>query len=283
MLLTSGISGSERTTVTDGEGRFRFPGLHAGRYVVRVAADGFERFTSDALPVRSSDAPSELSITLALAVNHTEVFVTPSRHELAEDQIHALEQQHVLGLFPDFYTSFVANPAPLDAGQKFSLALHATTDRMAFVTAGLVASGEQIQNTFPEWGRGASGYARRYGAAYTDAFIGKFLGAAVLPSAFRQDPRYFYMGAGNVGARARHAVLSAILARHDTGRWEPNYSHILGNAAAGALSTTYHPAANSAEKLALDNALLGTLGEAGVNLAREFLLKPFVRGVQPNP
>ena len=65
----------------------------------------------------------------------------------------------------------------------------------------------------------------------------KFLGGAVLPSVFRQDPRYFYMGPnGTTKQRLRHALLSGVLTRADSGRMQLNYSHILGNAGACALS-----------------------------------------------
>jgi hypothetical protein len=87
------------------------------------------------------------------------------------------------------------------------------------------------------------------------------------------------MGTGTIAQRSRHAVLSSIVARHDNGRLEPNYSHVLGNAAAGAISTLYHPASNSAGKLALDNALIGIGAGAFVNLTREFLFRPFTKGI----
>ncbi len=275
------VAGTAYTAISDAAGRFRFAGLPAGAYHVHVEATGFESFTSPPFPLTSGETHVPLAITLAVPSNHADVTVTLSHRELAGDELHAAEQQRVLGLFPNFYTSFIPNPQPLDIRQKFSLAARATTDSMAFVTAGVVATGEQLQNTFPGYGSGRTGFAKRYGAAYADGFIGKFIGAAVLPSVFRQDPRYFYRGTGTLGQRARHAMLSAVLARHDTGRWEPNYSHILGNAAAGAISATYHPASNSAGSLARNNALIGVAGGAAVNLAREFLFRPFTRGISP--
>lgn len=268
----------ERTGVSDKEGHFSFANLPAGQYTVSVAAPGFETFASGVVDLQAGEARRLENVTLGIPAGHADAYVTMTTRDLATAELHAAEQQRILG-FPDFYTSFVWNAAPLDARQKLSLGLHATTDRMAFVTAGLVASGEQVKGTFPGYGGGYEGFGKRYGAAYADGFVGKFLGGAVLPSLFRQDPRYFYMGSnGTVKQRVRHAMLSAILARGDNGRMELNYSHILGNAGAGALSTLYHPAADSAGKLALDNALLGTLGEAGVNVVRELFLKRFVRG-----
>ena len=38
------------------------------------------------------------------------------------------------------------------------------------------------------------GYAKRYGASYTDYFTGNFFGNAVLPSLLHEDPRYYQRG-----------------------------------------------------------------------------------------
>lgn len=275
--LRSSAGALENTVSTDQAGHYSVLGLSAGTYVLAVSAPGFKPALTTVV-LRPGESRTMEAIALAIPAGHADAYVTLNREQIAAAEVHAAEQQRIIG-FPDFYTSFVWDAAPLNARQKLSLGVHATTDRMAFVTAGLVAGGEQINNTFPEYGRGWSGYGKRYGAAYTDGFVGKFLGSAILPSVFHQDPRYFYMGPnGTLKHRIEHAVVSGFLTRGDNGRMEPNYSHILGNAGAGAISTLYHPASNSAGKLALDNALLGTVGEAGVNLVRELFLKRFVRG-----
>ena len=67
------------------------------------------------------------------------------------------------------------------------------------------------------------------------------LGAAVLPSILHQDPRYFYQGSGSIGSRAWHALSSAFICRGDNGNRQFNFSHILGNFAAGGISNLYRP------------------------------------------
>ena len=178
---------------SDNEGHFTLKGLPPGEYSFMVTAPGFQAFESIPFTLRAGEARRLETVTLPIPSGHADAYVTMNRKEIAGAELHAAEQQRIVG-FPDFYTSFVWNAAPLDARQKLSLGLHATTDRMAFVTAGLVASAEQINNTFPEFGRGGAGFGKRYGAAYADGFTGKFLGGALLPSVFREDPRYFYMG-----------------------------------------------------------------------------------------
>jgi hypothetical protein len=53
----------------------------------------------------------------------------------------------------------------------------------------------------------------------------------------------------------------------------------MGNAAAGALSTVYHPAGTSAASLAGRNALYGVAGGALQGLIREFIFPHFTHNV----
>jgi len=88
------------------------------------------------------------------------------------------------------------------------------------------------------------------------------------------------MGPGSsTRARLKHALLAGLVARGDNDHWQPNYSHILGNAAAGAISTVYHPDRNSAASLARNNALIGIAGGAFQGLLREFLWSHFTSRV----
>ena len=64
-----------------------------------------------------------------------------------------------------------------------------------------------------------------------------------------------------------------MIARGDNGRWEPNYSHVLGNFSAAAISNVYYPAADRGASLVLLNGLASTGANAVSNLIREFVLK----------
>lgn len=273
--------GPDRLALSDAAGRFLFSGLPAGEFAVTIAAPGLESLAWPRITLHPGEHRELPDIALPVAHNTEEVNVTVTRKELATEELKVAEHQRVLGVFPNFYTSFQPDPAPLDTVQKVDLAFHAALDPAQFATTAAVAGAEQLNGTFPEYGTGPAAYGKRYGAAFGDAVIGRFLGSAVFPSAFHQDPRYFYLGKGTVAARVRHAVLSSVIARHDTGRWEPNYSHVLGNAGAGAISTLYHPDKYGPGTLAYRNALIGIGGGAAVNLVREFLLKPFTHGTPP--
>jgi hypothetical protein len=165
-----------------------------------------------------------------------------SQRDLADEQLKKQTKQRVLGLVPNFNTSYIYNAAPLTAKQKFKLAFRSEIDPAAFGVAMFVAGLEQAEGTHYGYGGGWGGYAKRFGQSYTDSFDGQMLGNALLPSLLHQDPRYFRLGRGTVKRRILYALGTNIIAHHDgTGRWEPNYSNVLGNLAAGGISNLYLP------------------------------------------
>jgi hypothetical protein len=270
----------ERQIVSDSEGNFTFADLQPGVYTVLIASPGLETFQSPVIVLRAGEKFELPDIALPIASSTTTVDVVMTQSEVADEELKLETSQRVFAVFPNFYTSFLWNAAPLNTRQKFKLSFRATTDPVAFITAGIVAGIEQANNTFPGYGDDAASYGKRYAAAYGDALLGRTLGSAIFPTIFRQDPRYFYMGpASPTRARLKHALLAGLVARGDNGRWQPNYSHIAGNASAGALSSVYHPASNSAGSLALDNALIGIGGGAVQGLIREFLWSHFTSKV----
>jgi len=165
-----------------------------------------------------------------------------TQEQTAEDQLKQQEHQRVLGIVPNFNTSYVYGAAPLTPKQKFQLAFRSEIDPAAFGIAGFVALLEQAEGSHYSYGGGWGGYAKRYGQSYADSFDGQMIGNALLPVILHQDPRYFRLGRGPVKRRILYALGTNFMAHHDgTGRWEPNYSNILGNFAAGGISNLYLP------------------------------------------
>lgn len=264
---------------SDAEGRYTFRDLPADSYTVTVSAPGLETIVLSDMPVSAGDRFEVPEVPLPLARTKADVEVFAGEEQVATEQLHIQEQQRVFGVFPNFYTSFIWDAAPLNRKQKFSLMLHSTLDPVQFGTTALIAGVEQATNRYPAYGQGVQGYAKRYGAAYADSFTGRFLGSALFPSIFGQDPRYFYQGTGTVSSRAWHAVSSAFICRGDSGHRQLYYSHILGNLSAGALSNLYHPGRDRGVGLTFGNAFIGLGASAGVNLVREFVLKGFTHKV----
>jgi hypothetical protein len=100
------------------------------------------------------------------------------------------------------------------------------------------------------------------------------IGSAILPSLLKQDPRYYYKGTGTTRSRILYAIANSVICKGDNGRWQFNYSGILGGAAAGGISNLYYPAANrNGISLTLENTALGIAGGAVQNLFQEFLVR----------
>jgi hypothetical protein len=167
-----------------------------------------------------------------------------SQHDRAEEQLKQQEKQRVMGVMATFNTTSNRDALPLSSDQKFKLFFKSSTDPWPFLLAGVVSGIGQADGSYPEWGQGAQGYAKRYGAAYTDAFIGNFFGNAVLPSIWHEDPRYFQKGTGSAMSRFLWAAGSTVWCRRDNGGWGPNYANVVGNLIGSAIARAYYPASD---------------------------------------
>ncbi len=276
-------SGSILRTVESGmNGQFAFPDLAPGVYRLTVTAPGMEPFTSPEIPLRAGEAHIAPVITLSVSSVSTSVTVTGgSKEKLSEQQVQIAEQQRVGGVIPNFYSTYDWNAPPMLAKQKFQLSIRSLIDPVSFLSVAGVAGAEQYKNVFPAYGSGIEGYGKRYGAAMANHVSGYLLGRAVYPAIFHQDPRYFYKGKGSIGSRALYAVSAAVMARTDDGRWKPNYSLVLGNFSAAAISNLYYPASDRGASLVFLNGLAGTGADAAANLIREFFLKRITSHVPP--
>ncbi len=179
---------------------------------------------------------------------------TKTKEEIAEEQIKHQEHQRILGVFPSFNVSNIPDAAPLNAKQKFQLALKSATDPVTFGIAAFDAGLSQWENDFAGYGQGAQGYFKRWGASYADTFDGAMLGNALFPVLFHQDPRYFRKRVGLKKARLWYAIESTFRAKSDSGHWQPNFSNLLGNIAAGGIANLYYPSTDRGVGLTFDRA-----------------------------
>jgi hypothetical protein len=190
-----------------------------------------------------------------------------SQQDQAAEDLKREEKQRILGIMPDFNMIDNAQAPPLSPKQKFHLFWKSSTDPYAFFVASFVAGVGQAKNSNPEYGQGAEGYFKRFGASYADSFDGNLWGNAILPVWLHEDPRYFRMGSGPIGKRIIHAALSTVWCRRDNGTWGPNYSNVMGNFIGGAISNAYYPDANRGAGLVFTNGLTVTAeGAIGAQL-----------------
>jgi hypothetical protein len=154
---------------------------------------------------------------------------------------------------PNFLTVENAGQVPpMTTGQKFKAEASSAFDPIQIVWYGFLAGLSQAENSEQGYGQGAQGYGKRYGAAAADGTIENFMVAAVMPSLFRQDPRFFQSGKGSFLHRTLYAWSRIVVIRGDNGNEQFNVSEVLGSALAAGISTySYHPHSDKT----LDNTL----------------------------
>jgi len=272
--LTVENSSSNQQVLTSDDGQFAFANSAPGPFHLTIEAVGFspQEFSGNSRPGDSYAVPQ---IVLSIASVVTEVrVVPPSLTEEAEAELKEELKQRPLGFIPNFYVSYVADAAPLSPRQKFKLAWKQMVDPVTFGLTGAIAGIQQAQNDFSGFGQGAQGYAKRYGAAYAADATGTLIGAAILPSILKQDPRYFYKGTGSKRSRVLYAVAASVICKGDNGHWQANYSGILGGLAAGGISNLYYPAKDrNGAALSFENALIGIGATAAANVLQEFVIR----------
>lgn len=270
-LSTAGRVGSQEAT-TDDAGHFRFLRVAPGPFTVVVTLRGFDTVSVSG-NLRPGQVYDLVPFALVLATVSVSVdAVTPE--QLSLEELHIEEKQRILGLIPNFFVSYNWTAPPLTAKQKFSLSTHNVLDPGNLFLAGTVAGVEQATNAFPGYGQGATGYGKRYGAALGNLVAGTYMGGAVLPSLFHQDPRYFYKGTGTIRSRFLYAISTAVICRGDNGHRQPAFASVLGDLSAGAISNAYYaPQDRQGASLTLENGLLGIAGDAMNNVVQEFFLK----------
>lgn len=274
--LTDAIRHVERA---DRGGNFKFENLASGTYRMTAEAPGLTASASAPITLGNGEQRQVTLVATNIPVKNTTVEVTATLKQVAQAQVQEQEQQRIFGFFPNFYTSYIWDAAPMTKGLKFKLALHSTFDPVTFLTVAAVAGVEQEHNTFPGYGRGLEGYGKRYGATYADTVSGKMLGSAIFPMLLHQDPRYFYQGSGTIRSRLWYALVSAVICRGDNQRLEPNYSRILGSFTAAGLSNVYRSPQDRQASLTFRNGLIILAGGAVENVLREFLSRKLTRNV----
>ena len=168
----------------------------------------------------------------------------PPVAQSSQEQLQAQEKQRVFGVMATFNTTSNKDALPLSTAQKYQLFFKSASDPWPFLLSGFLSGIDQADNAFPEYGQGMQGYAKRFGASYTDYFTGNLLGNAVLASLMKEDPRYFQKGTGSYTVRALWAASGTVWCKRDNGTWGPNYANVLGNLMGAAVSNLYYPQAD---------------------------------------
>jgi hypothetical protein len=160
---------------------------------------------------------------------------------LAKNNPAEREPKRILGIVPNYRTSpSLANYEPISAKEKFVIASQDSFDRGTVILAAAFAGEGQLTNSNRAFGQGAAGYGQYFGASYGDFVIGNYMTEAIYPSILHQDPRYFRRGTGSTWSRLCYAIGQTFWIHSDSGSMQFNYSEIVGNSTAVAISNAYY-------------------------------------------
>ena len=166
--------------------------------------------------------------------------------EKPETAAPATSKDRLFFALPNFLTLENADQVPpLTTKQKFTVVTRSSFDYIQIPWYAFLAGVSQAENSEPGYGQGAAGYGKRFGSAAADGTIENYWTSAILPSVFKQDPRFFQLGKGGFWHRTFYAVSRIVVTRSDSGRGEFNVSEVFGSAIAASISTySYHPHAD---------------------------------------
>jgi hypothetical protein len=150
--------------------------------------------------------------------------------------------KRLFGIIPNYRTSpSLDHYQPIPVKEKFKIARDDSFDRGTIALAAAFAGEGQLSNSNPSFGQGVKGYGHYFATAYSDLVIGDFMTEALYPAILHQDPRYFRRGSGSGWSRLGYAAGQIFWTRTDSGGKQFNYSEIIGNSTAVAISTAYYP------------------------------------------
>ena len=188
-----------------------------------------------------------------------------------EQQIRKREEsQRILGVVPLFGMTSRQNAPALTAGQKFHLFGKSAFDPFVFAAVGIQAGISQAQNQFPEYGQGAAGFGRRYGAALGDSVSSNFFSNFFFPVLLKEDPRYFRRGEGSIKRRIGYALAQEFVAHTDNGGRSFGFSNVFGAVSAGGISNLYYPESDRGFTLTMSRAGIALIYGSAGGLIDEF-------------
>lgn len=176
----------------------------------------------------------------------------------------------VVGVRPSQTVDSDRPVCPLTTHEKLTVFIKDSYSPFNMVAAAFNAAVLQASQGRKGYGQGWDAYGSRFGAAMADSESSSFFQTFLLPSLFRQDPRYFRMREGPVFHRGMYAVTRVFVTHGDNGHHQFNFSEVLGGFASAGVSNAYYPSDQRDAGDVLYRAGLGIVTDAGWNLLKEF-------------
>lgn len=222
-----------------------------------------------ALLLAASFTPAQ-ELPDAPTVHYESELPSSSAHPSAADNAVSDEgHERIFLVVPAFGITDRQDAPPLSAKAKFALASRQAFDPFMWISTGIQAGISQAENQFPEYGQGATGYGKRYGAAMLDVVNGGFASTAYCVL-LKEDPRYFRLGSGPIIQRILYSVSQQVSAKNDQGKRTFNWANVLGTFTSSAISNAYYPRPNRGLSLTMNRAMVSLLWGFTGELTDEF-------------
>jgi hypothetical protein len=159
---------------------------------------------------------------------------------------------------------------PITPGQRVSWIVNGTIGpESLFIIGPLAAAWQTAFNQPEEWGRGWSGFGKRYLQREADVAISNTIEAG-LGSLWGEEPRYIPSARKGIWPRARYALKTSVLAQGRDGRLRPAWARYAGNTLNNLIENSWLPPSQTTATQTAVRSGMGILTRMGGNLWDEF-------------
>ena len=138
-----------------------------------------------------------------------------------------------------------------------------------FIIGPLAAGWNTAFNTPEEWGRGWSGFGKRYAQREADVAISNTIEAG-LGALWGEEPRYIPSARKGIWPRARYALKTSVLAQGPDGRLRPAWARYAGNTLNNVIENSWLPPSQTTATQTAVRSGMGIVTRMGGNLWDEF-------------
>jgi hypothetical protein len=138
------------------------------------------------------------------------------------------------------------------------------------ITDALASGLLQWRDVPVEWGRGWSGYGKRFASEFAESAVGdttKYAVARLLD----EDPSFYPCECVGTWRRVRHAAVAPFTARKPDGRTVFSMARVAGMTAGNLAQSTWYPGPGGTPPAAFRHVGVDLASKIGVNLLREFI------------
>jgi len=140
-----------------------------------------------------------------------------------------------------FFPDIAATSTPLSTGDKFKLFVNEGISPATVVTSVVSAGFGQARDVPHDYGQGAEGYGKRFGASMARGATASFFGTFLISSALHDDPRFYPQIHPTLWGSVKYSAKRLVVTRSDAGESVVNAAGLIGPLGAEALANVYLP------------------------------------------